>query len=98
MSRANSASASSDRKDSSCTSTQDGLKLIELLQNFLVKQNEQLELLKTRVKDLEEERDFFIEKYQKLKSTCAANLEKQDAETQTNEVFATANNDMPTST
>eukprot|EP00794_Sanderia_malayensis_P006050 gene6050-6752_t len=77
-------SAGLDRKDS-CTSTQDGLKLIELLQNFLVRQNEQVESLKSRISTLETERDFFIEKYHKLKATCAnAIADTKDAESQTN--------------
>ena len=54
-------SASSDKKDS-CTSTQEGLKLIKLLQNFLVQQNEQIEILKNSVKSLEEERDALLSK------------------------------------
>ncbi len=81
MSRSNS-SGSADRKETCCGTVQDGLKFVEMLQNFLVKQNEQIESLKTKVSGLEEERDFFIEKYQRLKATIG-NLQTAEKGMQT---------------
>ena len=46
-----------NRKSERSTSTSDGLKLIELLQNFVVQQNEQIENQKAQISVLTKERD-----------------------------------------
>lgn len=79
-------STGSDRKEH-CTSTQDGLKLIELLQNFLVQQTEHIEVLKTRIRNAEEERDAYKHK---LEASSSAELLWSDKATQTGENSASA--------
>ena len=51
--------AGSDRKDA-CTSTQEGLRIIEQLQSFLVHQGEEIDALKQTIRALELERDALI--------------------------------------
>ena len=83
-------SASSDRKELS--TTQEGLRLLQALQTVLVQHNEQLEVLKTRVQGLENERD---ELKRRLETETNRNSVKltDDKQCQTNpEEFDAANN------
>lgn len=69
--------AGSDRKDA-CTSTQEGLRIIEQLQSFLVHQNEGIEALKQTIRILESERDALISERK-----SHYDMKWQDAATQT---------------
>lgn len=69
--------AGSGRKDA-CTSTQEGLRLIGLLQNFVVHQNEEIDALKERIKKLEEEKNAL-----KLERDRDNRVKCQDIVTQT---------------
>ena len=88
MSRSN--SASSDRKELS--TTQEGLRLLQALQTVLVQNNEQLEVLKTRVQGLESERDE-LKRQLEIETNRNSAKPTDDKHCQTNpEEFDAANN------
>ena len=84
----NTKAAGSDRKET-CTSTQEGLKIIEVLQNFLVHQSEEIEGLNKKLKVLEDEKDAL-----KAQVYSRNEMKWQNAATQTE---STCNCDRKTS-
>ena len=89
----NSGVASSDRKDA-CPSTQEGRRLIEQLQNLLVRKDEEIDALREQVRALKTEKNAVVGG---IKSHN--DMKWKNAETQTETVFqcstAASQSDIP---